>query len=198
MIQLRSDCLVFKLANGDSIPCSVEQVTVELIGDAADDLDPEVIRHAAAAVLHYFKHEQGREYVSLTEFSEALEHVLQSFGLAVNHDVSAKTGTAAAASKQTSPTQGNIVRSDLRRLACDSGKGFELNFFPCLRKEMEQLMVKTPNVICFTGLRSCVKQLVGARRWSGRCQELNDQIVDYLRECLTREPHHGDCALVVK
>ncbi|MGV3757538.1 MAG: hypothetical protein ACO1QS_19335 [Verrucomicrobiota bacterium] len=192
MIQLRSDCLVFKLANGDSIPCSVEQVTVELIGDAADNLDPDLIRHAAAAVLHYFKHEQGREYVSLNEFSEALEHVLQSFGLEVNHEPE-----KAAANTNTNGKQGNIVRSDLRKLAFDSGKGFELNFFPCLRKEMEQQLVKAPNVICFTGLRSCVKQLVGARRWSGRCQTLNDQIVDYLRECLTREPH-GDCALVVQ
>lgn len=191
MIQLRSDCLVFKLANGDAIPCSVEQVTVELIGDAADNLDPDLIRHAAAAVLHYFKHEQGRDYVSIQEFSEALEHVLESFGLAVKHAPKTAAGSA--------PTgkQGHIVRSDLRKLACDSGKGFELNFFPCLRKEMEQQMVKAPNVICFTGLRSCVKQLVGARRWSGRCQTLNDQIVEYLRECLTREPH-GDCALVVQ
>jgi hypothetical protein len=188
MIQLRSDCLVFKLANGDAIPCSVEQVTVELIGDAADNLDPDLIRHAAAAVLHYFKHEQGREYVSLNEFSEALEHVLQSFGLEVNHDPLPVPAEG---------KQGNIVRSDLRKLAFDSGKGFELNFFPCLRKEMEQHLVKSPNIICFTGLRSCVKQLVGARRWSGRCQTLNDQIVEYLRECLNREPH-GDCALVVK
>lgn len=190
MIQLHSDCLVFKLANGDAIPCSVEQVTVELIGDAAENLDPDLIRHAAAAVLHYFKHEQGREYVSLNEFSEALEHVLQSFGLEVNHEPEKPAAN-------TTGKQGNIVRSDLRKLAFDSGKGFELNFFPCLRKEMEQQLVKAPNVICFTGLRSCVKQLVGARRWSGRCQTLNDQIVDYLRECLTRE-QHGDCALVVQ
>lgn len=186
MIQLRSDCLVFKLANGDAIPCSVEQVTVELIGDAADNLDPDLIRHAAAAVLHYFKHEQNRDYVSINEFSEALEHVLESFGLAVKHDPKVGSGK-----------QGHIVRTDLRQLACDSGKGFELNFFPCLRREMEKQMGNAPNVIYFTGLRSCVKQLVGARRWSGRCQVLNDQIVEYLRECLNREPH-GDCALVVQ
>ncbi len=185
MIQLRSDCLVFKLANGDAIPCSVEQVTVELMGDAIETLDPDLIRHAAAAVLHYFKHEQGREYVSINEFSEALEHVLQGFGLTVKNE------------PETPPKQGRIVRTDLRQLACDSGKGFELHFFPCLRKEMEKQMVKSPNVICFTGLRSCVKQLVGAQRWSVRCQTLNDQIVEYLRECLHREPH-GDCALVVQ
>lgn len=193
MIQLHSDCLVFKLANGDSIPCSVEQVTVELIGDAADSLDPEIIRHAAAAVLHFFKHEQGRDYVSLNEFSEALEHVLKSFGLAISKDAKTVTKTVESDAGGT----GNVVSTDLRKLAADSGKGFELNFFPCLRKEMETQLGKTPKVIYFTGLRSCVKQLVGAKRWNFKCQNLNDQIVEYLRECLNREPHR-DCALVVQ
>lgn len=186
MIQLRSDCLVFKLSNGDSVPCSAEQVTVELIGEAAELLDPDLIRNAAAAVLHFFKHEQGRDYVSLGEFSEALEHVLRSFGLAVQHQEPDAPAPA-----------GKVVRSDLRHLAADSGKGFELCFFPRLRGEMERQLGETPRVICFTGLRGCVKQLVGARRWNGRCQELSDQIVAYLRECLHREPH-GDCALVVR
>ena len=193
MIQLHSDCLVFKLANGDSIPCSVEQVTVELIGDAADSLDPEIIRHAAAAVLHFFKHEQGRDYVSLNEFSEALEHVLKSFGLAISKDAKPVSKTVESDAGGT----GNVVSTDLRKLAADSGKGFELNFFPCLRKEMEAQLGKTPKVIYFTGLRSCVKQLVGAKRWNFKCQNLNDQIVEYLRECLNREPHR-DCALVVQ
>lgn len=193
MIQLHSDCLVFKLANGDSIPCSVEQVTVELIGDAADSLDPEIIRHAAAAVLHFFKHEQGRDYVSLNEFSEALEHVLKSFGLAISKDAKPVNKTVGSNVGDI----GNVVSTDLRKLAADSGKGFELNFFPCLRKEMEAQLGKTPKVIYFTGLRSCVKQLVGAKRWNFKCQNLNDQIVEYLRECLNREPHR-DCALVVQ
>jgi len=35
-------------------------VTVELIGEAAAELDPELIRNAARAVLHYFKVEMGR------------------------------------------------------------------------------------------------------------------------------------------
>lgn len=185
MIQLRSDCLVFKLDNGDAIPCSVEQVTVELIGDAAQTLDPDLIRNAAAAVLHYFKHEQGREYVSISEFSDALEHVLQSFGFEVSYD------------ENQTQNQPQVSRTDLRTLASASGKGFELCFFPRLRNAMEQQMGKSPRVICFTGLRSCVKQLVGAKRWTGRCQQLSDQIVEYLRECLNREPH-GNCALLVK
>ena len=55
MIQLNQDALVFQMPGGDSIPCSAEMVTVQLIGDSNDGLDPEVIRNAAQAVLHYFK-----------------------------------------------------------------------------------------------------------------------------------------------
>lgn len=32
MIRLRPDCLVFKMSSGESIPCSAEKVTIELIG----------------------------------------------------------------------------------------------------------------------------------------------------------------------
>jgi hypothetical protein len=55
----------------------------------------------------------------------------------------------------------------------------------------------TPEVLRFRGLRICVKQLIGAKRWSRRCQRLNDQIVDYLRTCLSAEKGGQACALIV-
>src|SRR5438552_3224385 len=73
MILLRPDCLVFKTPNGESIPCAVEKVTVELIGGAVDSLDKDLIRNAAVAVLHYFREELGRQTVTMAEFSLALE-----------------------------------------------------------------------------------------------------------------------------
>jgi hypothetical protein len=50
----------------------------------------------------------------------------------------------------------------------------------------------------FRGLRGCVKQLAGARRWSLRCEKLQEQIVEYLRGCLSAEPEQNDCSLVVE
>src|SRR4051794_10743185 len=76
MILLRPDCLVFKTSGGEYIPCSVKEVTVELMGDTLPCLDKEVIKNAASAVLHYFREEQGRTSVSLAEFSLALEQAL--------------------------------------------------------------------------------------------------------------------------
>ena len=185
MIQMHADCLTFNMPDGESIPCSAELVTIELIGEAADVLDPEVVRNAARAVLHYFKVELGRTEVSVGEFSEVLAGVLRGFGLTVD-------GSGGGGKRR------RIIGYDLRKLACESGKGFELLFFPRLRDELHQQLQLSPRVIRFRGLRGCVKQLAGARRWSARCQHLSDQIVDFLRLCLSAEHGAQGCALVVQ
>ena len=185
MIQLNPDYLVFKTAAGETIPCSAEQVTIELMGDAISLVDPELIRNASAAVLHYFKTELGRDSVSVGEFSLALERVLRGFGLNIK-------------STTEEETQVRVAESDLRKLAASADKGFELFFFPTLREEMRRKIDEAPHVVRFNGLRGCVKQLVGAQRWSQRCQNLNDQIVEYLRTCLSVERKNETCALVVQ
>jgi hypothetical protein len=175
---------MFKMPGGQLIPCSAEGVTVNLLGEAADWLDPELVQNAARAVLHYFKVEQGKSFVSLQEFSRTLATVLRGFGISVDL-------------AEAAPAPRRISESDLRELACASGKGFELAFFPLLRDELRQQLDRSPQVVRFKGLRGCVKQLAGARRWSWRCQSLNDQIVDYLRHCLSNDPGAKSCSLMV-
>lgn len=189
MIQLNPDCLIFRTADGENIPCSAELVTIELIGDSASGLDPEIIENASAAVLHYFKKELQRDFVTIAEFSEALEKVLRNFGLVVKK-VEEKKSDARKAPQ--------VVEDDLRQIASESGKGFELFFFSSLREHLHtKIATNNPEVIRFNGLRGCVKQLVGARRWTNQCQDLSDQIVEYLRTCLSAEEKHS-CALVVR
>jgi hypothetical protein len=47
-------------------------------------------------------------------------------------------------------------------------------------------------------VRDCVKQLSGARRWSVKCQMLQEQIVEYLRKCLSALGKGKELALVVE
>ena len=182
MIQLKADCLIFQTSNGEHVPCSAEWVTLELMGDSAEIVDPALIENASAAVLHYFKHELNQYFVSVAEFARALETVLRSLGLKVS------------SSKSSEP---QVAESDLRVLTHDAGKGFELFFFPTLREEMKRNLRHTPQVIRLRGLRGCVKQLSGSVRWNRRCEKLNDQIVEYLRECWDAERAGESCALVV-
>jgi hypothetical protein len=184
MIQLHRDYLYFETAQGQIIPCSAELVAVELIGDAADKLDPEVIQQAAAAVLHYFRQDLGCTTVSVGEFSRALAEALETLGLNI---------------ESGDPPDENSVRSyDLRRLVAVTGRAFELSFFPTLRRELRLRLGQSPNVLRFHGLRGCVKQLTGAKRWSQRCETLSDQIIEYLRACLQTESQTKSCGLIVR
>ena len=49
MIQLHTDCLVFETSDGEAIPCSAHDVTVELLGDAVTEIEPHLITEAAEA-----------------------------------------------------------------------------------------------------------------------------------------------------
>jgi hypothetical protein len=185
MILLSDNCLVFETASGESIPYTAESVSVELMGDAATMFDPEFIKHAAAAVFHYYRDELGRESVSVAEFSLSLEKVLRGFKLAAGESAAEISGP-------------RVLQSDLNLLASESGKGCELLFFPRLRDELHNLLLQEPQMLCFQGLRPCVKQITGAQRWTPRCQALQDQIVEYLRSCMSLETRGTSCALVVK
>jgi hypothetical protein len=193
MIQLKADCLLFQTTDGEQVPCSAEWVTLELMGEGAAMVDPEVVRHASAAVLHYFKNELKRPYVSVSEFAIALEKVLRSFGLSVYADFEPEAEVPKEKEKEK-----RIVEFNLHHLANSvAADGFELLFFPQLRQELQRQMQQSPEVVRFLGLRDCVKQLAGTERWNRRCDNLNDQIVDFLRSCWQTESASQSCALVV-
>ena len=190
MIALHTDCLVFQLRNGESIPCSADMIAVEVVGEVNSQLEPETLRHAAASVFHYFKTELARETVTIGEFSLALEKALNHLGYSIH-----------AHSPGGAP--GEISDADLGQLASETGGCLELFFFPRLRDELRIRLRASPRMVRFRGLRGCVKQLAGTRRWTSRCEQLQDQIVEYLRGCLTAETAQNEtaptgCALVVE
>ena len=185
MIALHSNCLIFELHNGESVPCSPDMISVEIVGESDSLLEPETLRHAAASVFHYFKIELAREAVTIGEFSLALEKALYHLGYSIR-----------AHESGTRPS--DIGDTDLIRLVGETGDSLELFFFPRLRAELRIQLRQSPRVVRFRGLRGCVKQIAGARRWSRRCEQLEDQIIAFLRECLTAETEQNECALVVE
>jgi hypothetical protein len=182
-MQLKTDCLIFQTNCGEQIPCSAEWVTFELIGENAALIDPEMIRQAGAAVLHYFRHEKQREYVSVPEFASALDQALRGLGLSI------------FAGSEVPPLR--VQESHLPELMKNVGQSGELFFFPHLRQQLQRHLQESPHVVRFNGLRPCVKQLAGADRWSRRCEQLSDQIVDYLRTCCQSDTRTQSCTLVV-
>ena len=183
MIQLRQDYLALSLPSGEAILCNVHSVAVEIIGTAAHQMDAAMIEQAAVGVLHYFKKHLERESVSLGEFSLALEQALQRLGL----DCPANVPLPASPNR--------VAELDLRLLVDAAGQGLELALFAGLRAALRSLLRSSPRLVRCHGLRDCVKQTLGARRWDRRCRQLRDQIVDYLRTCWSIEAGAG--ALIV-
>ena len=185
MITLAGDCLIFELASGESVPCSADMVCVELEGNTVELFDSEFVEQATSAVFHYFKYELCRESVGVGEFAGALEKVLRGFA-----------ATAQPPVDQSARLR--VLEADLHRLARESGEGGELLFFARLRAEFQQQLRQAPKILRFHGLRGCVKHLTGAQRWSVRCQDLEGEIVAYLRQCLSAEAAPEEFALVVE
>lgn len=185
MILLADYCLLFENASGESVPYTADTICVEVYGEAAGFFDPEFVKHAAAAVFHYYRDVLGRKTVTVAEFTLSLEKLLRGFKLT-------RPEPAAEASA------GRVIQFDLRLLAPQGDAGCELLFFPRLREELHTLLGQEPQMLCLRGLRQCVKQLSGAQRWTRGCQDLHDRIVEYLRCCMSQENHGINCALVVK
>jgi hypothetical protein len=183
MITLSKDCLLFRLTNGETVPFSADMISIELTGETQGWFDPETATQAAKAVFYYFKSELCRQTVTAEEFAAAMEKALRGVDQSRwNEGVAGPT----------------VIEADLGLLAREAGEGGELLFFPRLRNELRQHMQQQPRVLRYHGLRTCVKQIAGARRWTGRCRDLEDQIVSFLRQCAGVEGAENELALVVE
>jgi len=184
MILLSSDYLLFELESGERVPFSADKICVEMAGGGCGPFDADFLEQATKAVFHFFQNELQRESVTLGEFSAAMERVLRSFLRGEPRP------TEALADRP-------IAESDLGRLLAEA-EHTELLFFPRLRDELRQHMQASPRLLRFRGLRGCVKQLAGARRWSPRCRDLQERILDFLRACAAADRAGKDCALMVE
>lgn len=183
MIWLADDCLVFELQNGESVPLSVNMISFESVGETGLKFDPEFIHDVAASVFYYFKHDLEREAVSVGEFAVAMEKALRERGCQVQ--------------SVHMPGESNS-QGDLLALADESADGGELLFFKRLRDALLKQLDVSPDAVRFQGLRGCVKRLLGARRWNMKCEQLQEQIVDYLRQLFSAEARRARCSLMVK
>ena len=186
MIQLHTDCLVFETSDGETIPCSAQDVTVELLGDAAHELEPHMITEAAEAVLFHFKVDLGRNSVSVGEFTMALERILRGFGFKIM-----------ATDEENSHSDSDATETDLHDIAHQVGEGLEMLFFCTLRDQIHADLHGKPELLRVKGLRKAVSKLTGAMQWSPRCQKLNDQIVDYLRNIVASHQQQARLTLMI-
>jgi hypothetical protein len=185
MIRLEDDCLMLVSESGESFPCTLASVRLDVLEGVTTWLHPELLQDTVKAVWFYFKHDLQRISVTVKEFSEALQTVFKGLGL----DATAIT---------TTTTPPRISEHDLCAVAEAAGCTYELGFFLRLREELRRQVQLSPGMLKFTSLQACVKRLTGARRWNKQCRQLSDQINGYLRACLQADAGWHRCALVVR
>jgi hypothetical protein len=213
MIALNNEFLLVAKEDGGFIPCSVEQLTFELAGGAADQIDPEWLKQAAAGVLHYFKNELGQTHVTVAEFASALARVFQGLGLTAEVTTEplaagAKSKKSPAAAKTTGESPeapaapGNpaakVWRADLRKIAVEAGKLGELEFQRRLRALLDEAISSSPEAVEFSGLRGCVKQITGRKIWCPECRRWEAWILDQIQTWFGERASGRRVALLVR
>lgn len=185
MIALRDDCLLVAQSGGGFLPCSAEQLTLEVVGGVAGTLDPELLKHAAAAVMHYFRVELDRTTVTVAEFSSMLGRVLAGLGI-----VAEITEDAAHA--------GEVRIADLCLLAAEGARSGELEFCQRLRTLLREQLAAAPVRVELYGLRGCVKRLTGRKHWCPACEKTAAWILEMIRGWFEQDAASRPTALVIR
>jgi len=72
------------------------------------------------------------------------------------------------------------LRISLMDLAKKAGDGYELAFFQLLEQRFASATNNGVENVYFYGLRNCVQRLTSLRRWTRRCESLQDEITHFL------------------
>ena len=72
-------------------------------------------------------------------------------------------------------------RLNLMELAREAGTGYELAFFHRLRDRLQALIGAGTTDVDLVGLAGCVKQLRARKSWTRGCDDLQEEIVSFVR-----------------
>ena len=129
------------------------------------------------AVLSYLREEQGKQSVPFHEFAEVLEEVLVAWP---------------ESEPQADESQLPQVVKTMSWTVHGQDTGFDLMLFHLLRDGVDQsLQQGEARILWVHGLRHCVKQHLGAQRWGRRCQQFNDQLIAFIRQCFDQKAGPG-------
>jgi len=171
MIQLLPGCMIMQTESGDTRLCTIEAAIMETRPDLVED--SELAEDIAAVLRQYFAQELKKSTITYNDFTSALRIICQFLKLP-------EPGSHIEAKNDVSSV-------DLLALARETGSGFEILFFQLLRGALDQ-QSEVPRVV-FDHSREAVIALLGAKKWSPRCERFRDQIVDFIRDGFAR--HHG-------
>ena len=131
------------------------------------------LAESIAAAVHVYATKCRRDgVIPSSEISEIVASVLSALGF---------EDLAAAYAKDE-----RRMAIHLSDLATRVGAAFELDFFRQLDRALGVAANRRLAVLQVDGLRACVMHLRGAQRWTAGCRRFAEEIVEYVRERVTR------------
>ncbi len=174
MIQLQDDIAWVKFADGRLAPFDEHRLalSIQKVAEHTGDSDWWLAESIAAAVHVYAVKSRSDGVIPSSEIAEIVATVLSTLGYQrVSEAYSGHAGHVAI---------------HLNELAGRRSTAFELEFFQRLDRALGAAANRRFLVIEVDGLRACVMQLRGARRWTAGCRRFAEDIVDYVRERVAR------------
>ncbi len=174
MIQAQSDIAWVRFDDGHLAPFDERRLALSIQNTAArlGDADWWLAESIAAAVHAYAVKCRSDAIIPSKEIADIVVTVLSMLGF--------KELSQAYAKKKR--------RAEIRLgdLAGHVGTAFELEFFRQLDHALHAAADQRLSVLEVVGLRTCVMQLRGARRWTEGCRRSAEEIVEYVRERVAR------------
>ena len=174
MIQFHDDVLWVQEEDGRLLPFD-EQRLATSIQKAAEKVGYSEwwLGESIAAAVHVFAvKSRSQPVIPSTEISEIVGTVLATLG----YEWISEAYAAGA----------DRVAIHLNELAWRTNAGFELEFFQQLDHALGAAANRRLVAMRLDGLRACVMQLRGARRWMAGCRRLAEDIVEHVRERVAR------------
>lgn len=173
MIALPTPLPYIRIGAGSLALCQKDWLK-DTLTNAADGTDvpswmaEDISRGVESFLIHHYK----GTVIDSDELFDRIEKTLSSLGL--KH--------VAEKIDKTPPP----VRISLNELSRRAGAGYELVFFHLLRDQLNSATTGGATRIECHGLYSCVRRLSGAKKWSGKCDHLRDEINEFLDQTKER------------
>jgi hypothetical protein len=182
MIRLQEDIIWVKFEDGRMAPFDEQRLALSIqdVAERAGHSDWWLAESVAAAVHAYAIKCRSDGVIPTREIVEIVVAVLATLGF---EEIS-----------QAYAGREHCAAIHLNDLAARMGAAFELEFFRQLDHALGAASDQRLSLIEVDGLRACVMQLRGARRWNSGCRQLAEEIVEYVRERVARvRPPQAAC-----
>jgi hypothetical protein len=174
MIRLDQDVLWVQAGDGRLTPFDEQRlaISIQRAAEKVGHFEWWLAESIAAAVHAFAVKSRSEPIMPSGEISEVVAAVLATLG----YDWISEAYTAGA----------DRVAIHLNELAWRTNAGFELEFFQQLDHALGAAADRRLVAMRLDGLRACVMQLRGARRWTAGCRQLAEDIAEHIRGRVAR------------